>query len=381
MISKLQLKIGIVCYPSVGGSGIVATDLGNELALLGHEIHFISYERPFRLDPNSANVFFHQVEINEYELFRYPDYTLPLAVKIDSVASRYKLDLIHVHYAIPHAVAAILARNIIQRGKQHPPKVITTLHGTDITLLARDPSLKPIIEYSIDESDAVTTVSQSLKAETKKLLNIKRDIQVIYNFYKPKGLSVSREKVRKNLGILPDEFVIIHLSNLRPVKRIPDLLKIVAASRHRRKTKLVILSGGNFDQFAPLVKQLKLEKNIVVLENVLDIENYINAADLGMYTSETESFGMGILETLSFGIPVIASNSGGIPEVLPDGKAGLLFPVGNVRKFTQGLNRLIENPKLAAKMGEAGKTTAQTCFDTDKIVHQYLYFYQKVLNS
>ncbi|MEJ0021030.1 MAG: N-acetyl-alpha-D-glucosaminyl L-malate synthase BshA [Candidatus Doudnabacteria bacterium] len=375
------MKIGIVCYPSVGGSGIVATDLGNQLALLGHEIHFISYERPFRLGSNSANVFFNQVKINEYELFRYPDYTLPLAVKIGDISQKYSLDIIHAHYAIPHATAALLAKNIVRHCSQQKPKVVTTLHGTDITLLARDPNLRSIIQYSIEESDGVTAVSNSLREESISLLGIKKAVEVIYNFYQPKIPAIPAAQIRKDLGIGTDEFMVIHLSNLRPVKRIPDLLRIVAASKHVRKLKLVILSGGNFEQFLPLVDELKLKNNIIVRENILDIENYINAADLGIYPSETESFGMGILETLSFGKPVLASNSGGIPEVMQHGRTGYLYPVGDVQSFTQGLDELIENPQERQKMGERGKVRAQSLFNTEKIVKEYFDFYQKTLNS
>src|SRR3954470_19042774 len=247
MASTDKLKIGITCYPSVGGSGILASALGENLARLGHEVHFISYERPFRLPPDSDRVHFHPVVINDYDLFKYPDYTLPLSVRMAEVSRDYRLDVLHVHYAVPHATAAILARAMLPPDRQ--PRVVTTLHGTDTTLLGRDPGYGPAIRHALMSSDAVTAVSAWLADETRRLLAVDRPIDVIHNFFEPKPPTRSREEVRRELG-LRDEAMIVHVSNLRPVKRIDLLLDAVARVRPREAFKLVVLAGGDFSPFS-----------------------------------------------------------------------------------------------------------------------------------
>lgn len=378
MTKSKKLNIGMVCYPSVGGSGIVATLLGTELAKLGHKVHFISYEEPFALDTNNKNIFFHQVTFNGYELFKYPDYTLPLAVKMLDVAKKFKLDILHVHYAVPHATAALLAKDIARREGIPFPNVVTTLHGTDITLLARDKTVMPVIKYSIESSCGVTAVSLSLKKDTIKNLKTKKDIEVIHNFYTPKEISIKRDRIRKDLGLTDSDFVVIHLSNMRPVKRIPDLLEIISKVKSNKNIKLLILAGGDFDQYLPLVKKFKIEKNIIVRKNVRDIENYINAGDLGLYTSGEESFGMGILETMSYGKPVLATNAGGIPEFMQNGKTGFLFKVGEVDSFAEKLLELSKNNELVNKLGVNAKERASQGFFADKIVNEYLDYYYKI---
>src|SRR5712691_1413777 len=232
------LSIGITCYPSVGGSGIVASQLGSELARLGHKVHFIAYEPPFRLEPHHPRVSFHQVEVNEYGVFKYPDYTLPLAVKMVAISDKFKLDVLHVHYAVPHATAALLATAIARERGQHAPRVITTLHGTDISLLGRDPNLRPIVKYSIENSDGVTAVSESLRRETVQVLRTRKHIEVIHNFFRPKLPSKSRAEVRRAMGVEDSDFLLIHMSNLRPVKRIPDILQVLSEVP---KVKLLLL--------------------------------------------------------------------------------------------------------------------------------------------
>jgi len=375
-----KLKIGIVCYPSVGGSGIVATNLGNELAKLGNHVHFISYDEPFRLDLTLPNVRFHKVNINRYNLFKYPDYTLPLAVTIEQVQRKYKLDVVHVHYAVPHATAALLARRIMRQNKTTLPKIVTTLHGTDITLLAHDKNLFDIIKYSIERSHCVTAVSQSLKDDTIKILRPDKDIKVIYNFYTPLPVSKSRSAVRKGLKIKDTDFLAIHLSNLRPVKRIPDLLKIASLMKPFLNFKLLILAGESFAQYLPLAKKLKL-KNIIVKDNVKDIQNYISAADAGVYTSADESFGMGILETMSYGKPVLATKVGGVPEVMRNGQDGYLFKVGDVKGFANKLKLLMEDPSLLAKLGGNAKTRAKENFSADVIVKEYIKHYTQTCET
>lgn len=380
MKKNTTLRIGIACYPTVGGSGIVATQLGIALAKLGHQIHFISYDRPFRLPKQSKNIFFHKVPINTYQLFRYPDYTLPLAVTMADVHTKYKLDIMHVHYAVPHATAALLAKQIIiDHKKLKPFKVITTLHGTDITLVGNDKSLKPAICYSIGKSDGITAVSKNLATETKKIFCINNPIEVIYNFYTPKKITRSRATIRHELGVADDDFIISHASNLRPVKRIPDLLNIFAHVQKKRTSKLLILSGGDFSSYQALAKKLGIEKNIIIKKDVIDIENYLNAADCGLYTSDHESFGMSILETMSYGKPVLATKAGGVPEVIKNGADGLLYRVGDITGFTNSIIKLIDNYNFASQLGENGATKARQAFSSQMMVDRYINYYQKIV--
>lgn len=380
-VENSKLKIGIVCYPSVGGSGIVATNLGNELAKLGHKVHFISYEEPFLLNQNKKNIFFHKVHISEYSLFKYPDYTLPLAVEIEKVQRKFKLDLFHVHYAVPHATAALLARRIMRANNTPLPKIITTLHGTDITLLEKDKTLIDIIKYSVERSHGVTAVSQSLKNDTIKYLKTNKQIEVIHNFYTPPQVTKSRELMRKELDINKNDFVVIHLSNLRPVKRIPDLLKIAAKMKHHKNFKLLILSGGDFAPYKSLVIKLGLTKNLIVKSNIKDIQNYINASDVGIYPSQTESFGMGILETMSYQKPILATKVGGVPEVVTNGQTGFLFPVGDVTNFAKKLDWLIKNPLKLEVMGLEAKKQACEKFCSSVIVPKYVEYYLSILQQ
>src|SRR6202453_5021357 len=262
-----RLRIGITCYPSVGGSGILASGLGEELAERGHEVHFISYEPPFRMNRKSPRIFFHPVVINDYGLFKYPDYTLPLSVKMAEVSRDHQLDILHVHYAVPHATAAILARAMLPPEQQ--PRVVTTLHGTDTTLLGSDPGYGPAIHHALTHSDAVTTVSAYLKTETQRVLGFNRPMEVIHNFFEPRAPQRSREEVRRELG-LRDEVMVLHSSNMRPVKRIDLSLETAARIRPRESFKLVILSGGDFAAFAGDVRRLGLEDRIIVRENISD---------------------------------------------------------------------------------------------------------------
>jgi N-acetyl-alpha-D-glucosaminyl L-malate synthase BshA len=379
--SDRSLAIGITCYPSVGGSGIVASQLGSELARLGHQVHFISYEPPFRMERRHANVFFHQVELNEYRLFKYPDYTLPLAVKMVEVANTRKLDLLHVHYAVPHATAALLASQIAREEGLSFPHIITTLHGTDITLLGRDPNLGPIIKYSIESSCGVTAVSHSLRQETLQVLKTRKAIQVVYNFYRPRKPRKSRAEVRRALGLRQSDFVLIHLSNLRPVKRAQDVLRVLAELKDQPHVKLLILAGESFDPFRPVVAKLGIKDRVVVRQNVVDIENYINAADAGLYASERESFGMGVLETMSFGKPVVATRVGGVAEIVKEGETGFLRRLGDVRALARAVRTLVADPELCARLGTAARARADCCFSPESSVRQYLDFYQHVMEN
>jgi N-acetyl-alpha-D-glucosaminyl L-malate synthase BshA len=369
------MKIGITCYPSVGGSGILATALGVELAQRGHEVHFISYERPFRLPENAPRLHFHPVVINDYDLFKYPDYTLPLSVKMAEVSCEQSLDVLHVHYAVPHATAAILARAMLPLAKQ--PRVVTTLHGTDTTLLGRDPGYGPAIHHALTHSDAVTTVSEFLKTETQRVLGFDGPIEVIHNFYVPGQPKRSREEVRRELG-LKDEVLLFHASNLRPLKRIDLLLETVARIQPRESFKLLILAGGNFAPFANDVRRLGLEDRVIVRETVADIEDYLSAADLGLFTSDTESFCLSILEAMWFACPSVARSVGGIPEVIADQVTGRLVNSDRAEDIARVVESLIADPKKCFSLGQAARESAQKFFSAEAIVPRYEKAYQRV---
>jgi L-malate glycosyltransferase len=375
MDSGRPLKIGITCYPSVGGSGILAAALGEELARRGHEVHFISYERPFRMPVNAPRLFFHPVVINDYGLFKYPDYTLPLSVKMAEVSRDHQLDILHVHYAVPHATAAILARSMLPPAQQ--PRVVTTLHGTDTTLLGCDPGYGPAIHHALACSDAVTTVSQFLKQETQRVLGFDGTMEVIHNFFEPRSSPRPRDEVRRELG-LRDEVMVLHSSNLRPVKRIDLLLETAARIRPREAFKLVILAGGDFSPFAAEVRRLGLADRVIVRENVTDIEDYLQAADLGLFTSETESFCLSILEAMWFGCPSVATCVGGIPEVIKDNVTGLLVPFGDSAALAHAVENLIADPTRRLALGRAAQTSAREEFSAPVIVPRYETLYRRV---
>jgi N-acetyl-alpha-D-glucosaminyl L-malate synthase BshA len=369
------MNIGIVCYPSVGGSGILATCLGEELAARGHEVHFISYERPFRLPENTARLFFHPVGISDYGLFKYPDYTLPLSVRMAEVSRDFKLDVLHVHYAVPHATAAILARSMLPANQQ--PRIITTLHGTDTTLLGRDADYGPAIRHALMNSDAVTTVSHFLKTETQRLLSLDRPIEVIHNFFKPRTPQRSAPELRAELGV-SDAPVILHSSNLRPLKRIDLLLQVAQRSRFAAAFKLVILAGESFEPYAASVEKLRLQNRVAVVERVKDIEEYLQIADLILQTSDSESFCLSILEGMCFGCPCVARRVGGIPEVVEHDETGILVDSDDADELARAVDRLLENSAMRAKMGRAARQRAKEKFSADAIVPLYENLYRRV---
>ncbi len=369
------MKIGIACYPTIGGSGILATALGEELARRGHEVHFFSYKHPFRLPENAPRLHFHPVVINEYQLFKYPDYTLPLSVRMAEVSRQHGLDVLHVHYAVPHATAAVLARSMLPPEQQ--PRVVTTLHGTDTTLLGDDPGYGPAIHHALACSDAVTAVSEYLKLETQRVLGFNGRIEVIHNFFTPRPPRRSREEIRRELG-LRDEVVILHSSNLRPLKRIDLLLETVARIRPREAFKLVLLAGGSFEPFLKEIQRLDLRNRVIVRENVNDIEDYLQVADLGLFTSETESFCLSILEAMYFGCPSVARRAGGIPEVVEDKVSGLLVPSDDPSVLARAIESLIQEPKRRTTMGQAAERRARERFSAETIVPRYEALYHRV---
>lgn len=372
------LKIGITCYPSVGGSGILASALGEELAQRGHEIHFISYERPFRIRPDATHVFFHPVVINDYGLFKYPDYTLPLSVKMAEVSRDFGLDILHVHYAVPHATAAILALEMLPPDRR--PKLITTLHGTDTTLLGSDPGYGPAVRHALERSDAVTAVSAFLRRETHRVLNSERSISVIHNFFAPKPPSRSRAEVRAELG-LKNETLVLHLSNLRPVKRIDRLLETVACIHPPDSFKLLILAGGDFTPFEIDAHRLGVRGQIIVRHKVFEIEDYLNAADLALFTSDSESFCLSILEAMAFACPSVTTDVGGIPEVVDHDRTGLLVPSRSPADLARAVESLIADPERRSALGRAAQEKARTVFSADHIVGQYEQFYRQILGE
>ncbi len=378
MTANLPLRIGITCYPSVGGSGILASELGDELAQRGHEVHFISYEQPFRM-PVGPRVFFHPVQVNGYDLFKYPDYTLPLSVKMAEVSRNHELDVLHVHYAVPHATAAFLACSMLPVGRR--PKLITTLHGTDTTLLGRDPGYGPAIRHALEFSDGITTVSDFMRRETLRLLEVKRPIEVIHNFFEPRPASRSRNEVRRSLGLGDNETMLLHLSNLRPLKRIDLLLDTVAQIQPRTSFKLVILAGDSFAPFVPEVRRRGLEDRLIVREKITDIEDYLHAADAGLFTSETESFCLSILELMSVGRPSAAFAVGGIPEVVTSGETGELVPFGDTSALARRVEALIRDPARRTNLGQAAQDRARSRFSAAAIVPRYEAFYREVYLS
>jgi len=366
-------RIGIACFQLIGGSGILATALGSELARRGHEVYFFSYAQPVRLDLPQDNLHFHRVEVANNPLFPCPDYTLPLAVKMAEVARSQQLDLFHVHYAVPHALAACLASQIVGPSA---PRIVTTLHGTDTTLLGQDPDYRTAIEHALVHSDAVTAVSESLRTETQEIFRLKRPIEVIPNFFTPNKPKRSREEVRSDFGVT-DEFLVLHMSSLRPVKRVDLLLRTIAASKNRRRLRLFILAGGPFDPYEPLLDELSLRDVVVLRQNTAAVDEYLQAADAGLYTSEYESFGLSILETMFYGKPVVAFGVGGIPEVIGD--ACPLYAFGDVVAAAAGLDALIESPNLARQLGKRSRSRAAETFSADRIVPRYETLYGHVV--
>jgi L-malate glycosyltransferase len=367
------LKIGIACFPLIGGSGILATALGSELARRGHEVYLFSYALPVRLDLPQEGLHFHRIEFADNALFPCPDYTLPLAVKMAEVARSQRLDLFHVHYAVPHALAACLASQIVGPSA---PRIVTTLHGSDTTLLGQDPDYRTAIEHALVHSDAVTAVSENLRNQTQEIFSVKRAIEVIPNFFIPNKPKRSREEVRHNLNV-DDKFLVLHMSNLRPVKRIDLLLRTIALSKNRARLRLLVLAGGPFEPYEPLLDELGIRDIVIVRQNMAVVDEYLEAADAGLYTSEYESFGLGILETVFHGKPVVAFRVGGIPEVLGDSYP--LYSFGDVTAAASALDALVQDPKLARELGEQSGTRVRERFSADRIVPQYEALYRRIV--
>ncbi len=372
------MKIGIVCYPTFGGSGIVATELGHALAKNGHEVHFITYSQPVRLDIMDKNIYYHEVNVHVYPLFDYQPYELALSSQmVETVISR-KLDILHVHYAIPHAYAAFMARQIL-KDKGINISVVTTLHGTDITLVGKQPSYLPAVKFSIEHSCAVTAVSQSLKEDTIANFNTEKEIQVIPNFI---DISLYESKDRSSRQLAEeDEFVISHISNFRPLKRTHDVMQIFAGIRKEVKAKLILMGDGpDRDQTLKFAKDLGIEQDVKYLGKTNEVERVLCMSDLFLLPSSSESFGLAALEAMAAKVPVISTNTGGIPEVNLDAITGYLSNVGDVDEMIANSLKILTNPKLKEELSANAFARAKE-FDIQNIVPQYEELYKRVVGK
>lgn len=371
------MRIGIVLYPTFGGSGVVATELGKALADRGHEIHFITYNQPVRLGSFSKNIFYHEVRVSDYPLFDYPPYELVLASKLVDVVRYEKLDLLHVHYAIPHASAAYMAQQIlIEKGIYIP--FITTLHGTDITLVGKDASFEPVITFSINQSDAVTAVSESLRADTYKHFDIKREIEVIPNFVNMLNYSSDRNMGMRAAYAPNGEKILIHISNFRKVKRVEDVVKIYARVRQELPVKLLFVGDGpQRSSVEQLCRDLGTCSDIKFLGKLQEPEDMLAISDLFILTSESESFGLSALEAMACGVPVISTNTGGIPEVNVDGVTGFTSNVGDVESMAANAIKLLQDDVLHGKFRKQCLKRAGL-FDLKHVLPLYEELYEKV---
>lgn len=374
------LRIGIVCYPTFGGSGVVATELGKALAAKGHQIHFITYSQPVRLGSARANIRYHEVNVSDYPLFLYPPYETVLASKMVDVAKYEKLDLLHVHYAIPHASAAITAKQVLAEEGIHVP-VITTLHGTDITLLGKDSSFEPVISFAINKSDLVTAVSSSLRNDTYKLFGINRDIEVIPNFINVSLMAAEQRTALRSEYASNDERVVVHISNFRPVKRIVDVIETFAKVVNEIPSKLILVGDGPERSRAEhLCRELNMCDQVLFMGNVKNPLEILSIADAFLLPSESESFGLAALEAMACGVPVISTNTGGLPEVNRHGVTGMMSNVGDVEDMARNLKFLLEDSKRLEKFGKNALMRAGD-FSMDKILPMYENLYNSVLTS
>jgi N-acetyl-alpha-D-glucosaminyl L-malate synthase BshA len=373
----MKLKIGITCYPSVGGSGVIATELGKLLAEKGHQIHFITSGIPFRLNKIYPNIFYHEVEVNKYSVFQYPPYDLTLASRMAEVAQTEGLDLLHVHYAIPHAVCAYLAKKMLN----NKIKVVTTLHGTDITVLGEDPSLTDLIKFGIEKSDTVTAVSNMLVDQTYQTLGRKKVIETVYNFVDERVYYRRDESNLKcEYGINSDEKVIIHVSNFRAVKRIGDIIRTFSLINEKVKSKLLLVGDGpEYRNAKKLVKDLGLCSKVLFLGKQEKIEELYSISDLKLLMSQKESFGLVLLEAMACGLPCIGTNIGGIPEVIEDGVNGYLCELGDYVNAAKSAIKLLTNDNLHQKFSENAQKVILNKFSSESIVSQYEKIYYQTL--
>ncbi|MFA8438024.1 N-acetyl-alpha-D-glucosaminyl L-malate synthase BshA [Pueribacillus sp. YX66] len=375
----MQLRIGILGYPTIGGSGIIATELGKMLAKKGHLIHFFSSSVPFRLGKVYPNIFFHEVEVNQYAVFRYPPYELALASKIADVIEREQLDILHVHYAVPHAICAYLAKQF--SGKD--TKIVTTLHGTDITVLGYDSTLANAIKFGIENSDVVTAVSNDLKNKTQKLLHTDFPIQTVYNFVdETTYYKRENKKLKRDFQISNTEKTIIHISNFRKVKRVPDVIYTFHKISQQIEAKLLLVGDGP-DRFivSNMIDQLGLREKVIFLGKQENVAEILSISDLLILPSEKESFGLVLLEAMACEVPVVATNIGGIPEVVIHNETGFLCEVGNIDNMANYSIKILQDEKLHAQFVQHGLKRARTHFHSEKIVNDYETIYKQILSN
>lgn len=377
------MRIGITCYPTYGGSGVVATELGIELAAAGHEVHFISYSQPFRLTGRNDGIFYHEVPVSNYPLFEFPPYDLALASRMAEVGEYYDLDLLHVHYAIPHSVSALLARQMLAAKGRHLP-FVTTLHGTDITLVGIDRSYLPITRFSIQESDGVTSISNYLRQKTIGDFGVTRPIEVIPNFvncdvYTPARDETGRAAARAKLA-RPDEAILMHLSNFRPVKRVADVVRVFARVAHEVPSRLVLIGDGPDRSEAEwLARDLGIHDRVHFLGKQDRVHELLPLADLMLMPSEMESFGLAALEAMACRVPAIATRVGGVPELIEDGVSGLLNPIGDVPGMAAGAVALLRDPARLEAMRDQARRAASGRYCATLVLPQYIRYYEQVL--
>ncbi|MGM9928174.1 MAG: N-acetyl-alpha-D-glucosaminyl L-malate synthase BshA [Bacillus sp. (in: firmicutes)] len=374
----MSLNIGIICYPSVGGSGVVATELGRLLADRGHNIHFISSSMPFRLKKIHPRIFFHAVDVNTYSVFQHPPYDLTLASKIAEVIKREKLDILHAHYAIPHAVCAILAKQMVDCDV----KIVTTLHGTDITVLGYEHSLQKLIKFGIEKSDYVTAVSHSLAEETKTLVNPDKEIHTVHNFIDERVYKVQPESTLKEQLGLQDEKVIIHVSNFREVKRVEDIIRVFERIQQKIHAKLLLVGDGpEMSVILELVDSLQLQNQVLFLGKQENVEELYSISDLMLLLSEKESFGLVLLEAMACGIPCIGTNIGGIPEVIEHGVTGYVCEVGDINTIARYALSVLQDDQLHERMSYNCLEAVQHKFQSSSIISQYENIYYNLLSG
>ena len=381
MVEGDFLKIGITCYPTYGGSGAVATELGIALAARGHQIHFITYRQPFRLPEFLPNVFFHEVDVGRYPLFEYPPYDLALAVRMHEAVVMHGLEILHCHYALPHATSAWIAREML-RAQKRDVKVITTLHGTDITIVGQDPSFNAITKFSIERSDRLTAVSEFLRRETYNAFGCTAcDVAVIHNFIDPAvyNRSAYPPLLRQRLG---DDPIFMHISNFRRVKRVRDVVQIFAAVHKEIPSRLVMVGDGpDRGDAEEETRRLGLADRVHFLGKIDNVAALLASADMFLLPSSSESFGLSALEALASGVPVIGTNAGGVPEVVRNGETGILCPVGDVQGMARAALDILSDPARWQSMSDLGADDARARFSLDAIVTRYEHLYMTSLNN
>ncbi|GAB4379833.1 MAG: N-acetyl-alpha-D-glucosaminyl L-malate synthase BshA [Calditrichia bacterium] len=372
------MKIGISCYPTYGGSGVVATELGKNLARLGHEVHFMAYAMPYKLNVYFDKIFYHEVKVTDYPLFEYPPYSLALATKMVEVARYQTLDIIHAHYAIPHAVSAYLAKTML--ADDHPFQVVTTLHGTDITLVGRDPSFLEVTRFGIDKSDGVTAVSQYLREKTIEIFQPKKPVQVIYNFIEEHPDQQKRCTELRDRLAPSGEKIISHLSNFRAVKRVVDVIETAHLVLKKMPVKVMMIGDGPDRALAEArARELGIAQHVIFLGKQENVFLLLSSSDVFMMPSQLESFGLAALEAMACGVPCVTSNAGGLVELVKPGISGYTAPVGDVQQMADYVIQILEDEENYQKLSRTTREYAFDNFHVDKIIPQYVQLYEALL--